>query len=129
MTEDELIKILQEQGRLAAYRQHQIRKMIIGSFSFLAIVTLIFGLIIYDQSNTINSLSETINRKNPVLTYLKCHDDLQDKRNLEQTNYFLTLVDGGPNPSPEILFKQNEARLKYEKAEINLQQLAECPKI
>jgi hypothetical protein len=129
MTEDELVKVLQEQGRLSTHRLHQIRKMIIGSFSFLAIMTLIFGLIIYDQSNTISSLSETISRKNPVLDYLKCHDDLEDKRNLEQTNYLLTLIDGGSNPSPEVVFKQNEARLKYEKAEINLQQLAQCPKI
>lgn len=110
MTDDEIIKIIEQQATAAATRQRQLRKIIIASFTFVAVITIIFGAVIFDQSQTITELSQTINRRSPILDYLQCHDNLQDTRNKEQTYYIFTLIDGGENPSPEALLKQGEAR-------------------
>lgn len=63
----------------------------------------------------------------PVLDYLQCHDNLQDNRNRTQTDYILSLIDGGDNPSTELVAKQLELRLKYEEAEMKLDKLEGCP--
>ena len=126
MTDDEIIKIIEQQATAAATRQRQLRKIIIASFTFVAVITIIFGAVIFDQSQTITELSQTINRRSPILDYLQCHDNLQDTRNKEQTYYIFTLIDGGENPSPEALLKQGEARLNYEEAELNLEELKGC---
>lgn len=127
MTDDEVIQIIEQQGAAAAQRQSQLRKIIVVSFSFVIAITLVFGAIIFDQSSTITDLSETINRRSPILDYLQCHDDLQDRRNELQTEYIFALVDGGENPSAEAVLKQREIRIKYEQSELNLQQLIGCP--
>lgn len=58
---------------------------------------------------------------------LDCHDNLQDNRNRTQTDYILSLIDGGDNPSTELVAKQLELRLKYEEAEMKLDKLEGCP--
>lgn len=127
MTDDEIIQIIEQQGKIAADRQAQLKRIIIASFTFVVVITLIFSGIIYGQSRTITELSETINRRSPVLDYLQCHDNLQDNRNRAQTDYILSLIDGGDNPSTELVAKQLELRLKYEEAEVKLDKLEGCP--
>jgi len=73
------------------------------------------------------SYNEIINRRSPVIDYLQCHDVLRDDRNKKQTDYIFALIDGGENPSIQMLNTQRELRLKYEEAEVKLQELSSCP--
>lgn len=143
MTNEEVEHIIMQQGQAAASRQSQLLRLIIVAFSFVVAITLVFSVIVFLQSRTINDLSDVISNRSPVLDYLQCYNDLEVNnnileayRNKTQTDYLLGLVDAGPEPSNEALVKVAQLRSAYAEAESTYQEavrneedLAKCGRI
>ena len=120
MTQEEVEKIIVEQGQAATKRQTQLRKTLIGAFIYITVLASVFGIVMVNQANSVSNLSDTLNRRSPVLEYMRCHDRVDDARDGVQTRFLLALLDAGDNPTPEQRMELSELRRLYERAELKL---------
>jgi hypothetical protein len=105
---------LEMQSNQARQRQNEIKRLIFLSWAYMIIVSAIFTFALYNMSSTNSDLAEVINRRSPVLEYLRCHDDLEDKKSQAQTELLLTFINDRDNPSEATQINFDEAVLNYD---------------
>ncbi len=118
---------LETQSEQARRRQNEIKRLIFFSWIYMILVSAIFSFALFNMSNTNSELSEVLNRRSPVLEYLRCHDDLEDEKSQAQTELLLSFINNRDNPSEATQINFDEAVLNYDIASKKLLNPNSCP--
>ena len=104
-----LLTILAKQS---SERQQQLKKwmMILGIslVSVTAVTTLTLGAIIWNQAKSLENVTATLERRDPILDYLECldkqeriRDKVQAERDQSQTSFFIVTIEAGDDPDEQ----------------------------
>jgi len=124
---EDVEKILSEYSSISLKHYKQIKRYIFYTWIYLILVSGIFAFGLMNVSESNHDLAEIINKRSPVLDYLRCHDDLEDNKSIAQTELLLSYIDSRDNPSEASQIKLAEVRLTYEKAAKALENPDSCP--
>lgn len=125
---------LSQQSEAARRQQNEIKRYIFITWIYMVIVSLIFSFSIYSMGNSVETMSQTnkdlsavLERRSPVLEYLKCRDDLESINAFNERAWLLSYVEAGPNVTAEEQNKIDLSRLNYDKSSKNLLNSQLCP--
>lgn len=99
-------------ARQASDRQKQLKKwmMILGIslVSVMGLTTLTLGTIIWKQAKSLENVTNTLEKRDPILDYLECQDKqertrdkVQAERDQSQTSFFIVTIEAGENPDEQ----------------------------
>jgi|JI9StandDraft_1071089.scaffolds.fasta_scaffold69702_4 hypothetical protein len=118
---------LDRQSVEAIRRHKEIKKYMFLTLGYMLMISAIFIYCLFIMANANHDLSETIERRSPVLECLRCHDDLEDKKSQAQTELLLSFINDRDNPSEATQINFDEAVLNYDIASKKLLNPDSCP--
>jgi hypothetical protein len=134
MYDSEIYEIIEEQGKAAQQRQYQLRSMIVTTWIYMLVVTAVFCFVMINLSHNNNDLAdsnrdltEIIERRSPILDYLRCNDNLEHDNSVALRNYIFAYIDAKENPSELNVIKVSETKRIYDLTSENLLQEESCP--
>lgn len=80
MDDQEVYTILKEQGQAATHRLHQVRVMIFITWIYMLVFSVLFIFSQLTLTHSNKDLAEVIERRSPVLEFLDCRANYEDKQ-------------------------------------------------
>lgn len=138
MQDSEIYEILHEHSKVAQKRQFQLRTLILLISVYMFILTLVTCLVLvnlandydenYNKAVEINKdLTEVLERRSPILEYLKCEDDLEHLNDIALRQFIFAQIDVAYEPTEENLLALSQARVNYNEINSNLLKAESCP--